>query len=77
MRQRSLTIPVAYGRADVEQAANSLNLSLSEEELDTILADVDSEVAELAVTATRSALASRIYDDLARVARGHAWSDDD
>jgi hypothetical protein len=42
-----------------------------------ILADIDSEVSDLAVAATRSALASRIYDVLARVARGHAWSDDD
>jgi hypothetical protein len=77
VRQRSLTIPVAYGPADVEHAMTTFDLALSDEEMEVILADIDSELADLAVVATRSALASRIYDDLARIARGHAWSDDD
>ena len=77
VRQRSLTIPVVYGPADVEHAAKTFDLSLSDEEVEVILADVDNEVSDLAVAATRSALASRIYDVLARVARGHDWSDDD
>jgi hypothetical protein len=77
VRQSSLTISVVYGPADVEHAAETFDLSLSDEEVEVILADIDSEVSDLAVAATRSALASRIYDVLGRVARGHAWSDDD
>lgn len=72
-----MTIPIAYGPADVEHAAETFGLSLSDEEVEVILADIDGEVSDLATDATRAALASRIYDVLAEVARGHAWSDDD
>ena len=77
VRLHSLTIPIAYGPADVEHAAEAFGLSLSDEELEVILADIDSEIADLAAAATRSALASRIHDTLATVARGHTCSDDD
>lgn len=77
VRQRRLTVPVVYGPGDVEHAAKTFGLSVSDEEVEVILADIDTEVSDLAVAATRSALACRIYDVLAGVARGRTWSDDD
>ena len=77
IRQHSVTLSLTYGDEDIERAAESLNVMLSEEEVDAILGDVDSELHDLAASAARSAVASRIYEDLVRVARGHAWSDDD
>jgi hypothetical protein len=76
-RRRRVSVLVTYGGADVERAAESLNVPLSDEEVGAILADVDGELSGLAASATRSALTSRIYEDLAQVARGHAWSDDE
>lgn len=76
-RHRSVTIPVVYSSVDVERAAESLHVSLSDEETDAILARIDGELDELGSTATRSALASRIYDDLAHIAHLHTFSDDD
>lgn len=76
-RHRSITVAVDYCPLDVERAAESLNVSLSDEETDAILARIDGELDELGAAATRSALASRIYDDLARIAHLHASSDDD
>ncbi|MBV8194361.1 MAG: hypothetical protein JOY80_02415 [Candidatus Dormibacteraeota bacterium] len=72
-----MTVSLKYGEEDVERAANSLNISLSGEETEAILAAIDAELSSLASAAVRSAVASRIYDDLTRVARGHACSDDD
>jgi len=77
MRRQNVTVSVDYGAPDVETAAETLNVSLSDEEVEVILADIGSELPDLAAAATRSALAARIYDTLARVARGHAWSDDE
>ena len=72
-----VTVCVEYGEQDVERAAESLNVSLSDQETEAILLDIDAEFSSLASAAVRSAVASRIYGDLARVARGHTWSDDD
>lgn len=76
-RHRSITVSIVYSSLDVERAAESLNVSLSEEEIDAILAKLDGELDDLGATATRSALASRIYDDLAQIAHLHTSSDDD
>lgn len=74
---RSVTIPVVYSSLDVERAAESLHVSLSTEETDAILARIDGELDELGNVATRSALASKIYDDLALIGHLHTSSDDD
>ncbi|MBV8301372.1 MAG: hypothetical protein JOY68_05575 [Candidatus Dormibacteraeota bacterium] len=76
-RAYELTVSVAYGVEDVERAAESLDVPLCGQETDAILADLDSESAALASAAVRSAVASRIYEDLTRVARAHGLSDDD
>jgi hypothetical protein len=76
-RRHQLTVAVAYNEEDVERAAESFNVSLSDEETEAVLLDVDAELSTLVQAAAHSAVASRIYDDLARVARGHSWSDDD
>jgi uncharacterized protein (DUF302 family) len=76
-RHRSVTVPVVYGSLDIERAADSLHLSLSDQETDAILARIDGDLDELGNVATRSALASRIYDDLAQIAHLHTSSDDD
>ena len=73
----TVTLSVAYGRDDVERAAESLQVMLSDAEVEAILDDVGGELTVLASDAMRSALLTRIDDDLARTIRGHAWSDDD
>ena len=72
-----MTVSVDYGRDDVEQAADTLHVLLSDAEVEAILDDVEGELPNLASAAMRSALLTRIDDDLARTVRGHAWSDDD
>jgi hypothetical protein len=76
-RRQRLTVSVDYSAGDVERAADALGLSLSDEEVDSILVDVGGELPRLAAAALDDALAARIHDALTRVARGHAWSDDD
>jgi hypothetical protein len=76
-RECVLTVGVDYGDADVERAADSLNVAISEQEVQAILANVDDELPALAEAAARSAVTARIYDDLRRLARARAWSDDD
>jgi hypothetical protein len=72
-----LTVSVAYGTEEVERAAESLNVVLCNQETEAILADLDEQVASLAAAAVRSAITSRIYEDLIRAARWHSSSDDD
>jgi len=76
-RHRTLAIPVAYGAADVERAAESLHVALSDEEIDAILARLDGDLERETTVAARAALASRIYEDLVRIGRLHISSDDD
>lgn len=76
-RHRMLTIPVVYGAVDVERAAESLHVALSDEETDAILARLDGEMETLTTVAAQTALASRIYEDLVRIGHLHVSSDDD
>lgn len=75
-RHRSVTIPLAYSALDIERAAESLHVTLSDEETDAILARIGGELEELGASATRSALMARIYDEVAHVAHLHTCSDD-
>jgi len=77
LRRQQLTLRVVYGPPDIERAADSLDVSVTDAEMEAILANLDAEIAELANEATRSAVSARIYGDLGRIARGHAASDDD
>jgi hypothetical protein len=76
-RQKSVTVSVDFGASDVERAADALDLSVSDEEVDVILGDVAGELPRLAAAAIHDALTARIHDALGRVARGHACCDDD
>ena len=76
-RHRSLSIPVSYSVVDIERAAESIHVSLTDEEAGALLARIDGELDELGHAATRSAVYSRIYDDLARIGHLHDSSDDD
>lgn len=76
-RDHTMTVSVDYGRDDVERAADSLQVVLSDAEVEAILDDVNGELPTLASAALRAALLTRIDDDLARTVRGHSWSDDD
>ncbi|MFI5286591.1 MAG: hypothetical protein ACHQ4F_09755 [Candidatus Dormibacteria bacterium] len=74
---RRVTVRVAYGAADVERAADSMDVLVSDEEVGVILAAIDGELATLAAAATHSAVVERIFDQLQTVAHAHACCDDD
>jgi hypothetical protein len=74
---RRVTVKVAYGPTDVEKAAESMELHVSGEEVEAILANIDNELSTLATTATRSAVLSRVFDELLIVCHAHASGDDD
>jgi hypothetical protein len=67
---------VAYGAVDVERAAESMDVPVSDEAIGVILAAVDGELETLAA-ATHSAVLQRIFDQLQTVAHAHACCDDD
>ncbi len=72
-----VTIRVPYDAADVENAAQSLDIPVCDEEVTTILEDVTGSLNDLATAAVRAAVLSRIYEDVCRVSRGHEVTDDD
>jgi hypothetical protein len=74
---RRVTVKIAYGTTDVEKAAESLDVQVTGEEVEAILANIDAELATLATTATRSAVLSKIFDELLIVSHAHASGDDD
>ena len=74
---RRVTVRVAYGAADVEQAADSMDVLVSDEEVAVILEAIDGELATLATAATRTAVVERIFDQLQTVSNAHACCDDD
>jgi hypothetical protein len=74
---RRVTVKVAYGTMDVEKAAESMELDVSSEEVEAILANVDGQLATLAAVATHSAVLSRIFDELLVVSHAHSSGDDD
>jgi hypothetical protein len=76
-RERRVTVKIAYGTTDIEKAAESMALQVSGEEVEAILANIDEELATLAATATRSAVVSRVFDELLIVCHAHANGDDD
>ncbi|MBV8529433.1 MAG: DUF1380 family protein [Candidatus Dormibacteraeota bacterium] len=76
-RHRTLTVPLVYGAMDVERAADSLHVSLSDEETDAILERLDGDLDTIMSAAATAALAARIYEDLVRIGQLHVSSDDD
>jgi hypothetical protein len=74
---RRVTVRVDYGAADVERAADSLDVPVSDEEVGSILAAIDGELATLAAAATHSAVVERIFEQLQTVSHAHACCDDD
>jgi hypothetical protein len=74
---RRVVVMAAYGERDVEQAAERFGVTLSDEETEAILCDVDDRLDDLASAATRGAIESRIVADLDRVSRAHAVDLDD
>ena len=72
-----VTVRVPYDAADVEKAAESMDVPVSDEEVNAILDDVGGGLNALASAAVRSAVLSRIYEDVRTVSRGHLASDDD
>jgi hypothetical protein len=74
---RRVTMRVAYGAADVERAAESMDVLVSDEEVGAILTAVDGELATLAAAATHQAVLMQIFDQLQTVAHAHACCDDD
>ncbi|MFZ0920589.1 MAG: hypothetical protein WB807_11635 [Candidatus Dormiibacterota bacterium] len=74
---RRVTVRVDYGAADVERAADSLDVPVSDEEVGAILAAIDGELATLAAAATHSAVVERIFEQLQTVSHAHACCDDD
>jgi glycerol-3-phosphate dehydrogenase len=72
-----VTVKIAYGTTDVEKAAESMELQVSDEEVEAILANIDSELSTLATTATHAAVLSRVFDELLIVCHAHASGDDD
>ncbi|HUZ70107.1 MAG TPA: hypothetical protein VMU65_10375 [Candidatus Saccharimonadales bacterium] len=76
-RARRVTVKVAYGTTEVEKAADSMDLQVSGEEVEAILATIDDELSTLATTATRAAIIARIFDELLIVAHAHSSGDDD
>jgi hypothetical protein len=76
-RARRVTVKIAYGTTDVEKAAESMELQVSGEEVEAILANIDNELSTLATTATRAAVLSRVFDELLIVCHAHVSGDDD
>lgn len=74
---RRVTVRVDYGAADVERAADSLDVPVSDEEVGAILAAIDGELGTLAAAATHSAVVERIFEQLQTVSHAHACCDDD
>jgi hypothetical protein len=74
---RRVTVRVAYGVADVERAAHSMDVPVSDEEVGAILAAIDGELSNLATAAAHSAVVERIFDQLKTVSHAHASCDDD
>ncbi len=72
-----MTVRVPYDAADVEKAADSMDVPVSDEEVEAILDDIGGELNALARAAVRSAVLSRIDEDVRTVSRGHQNSDDD
>ena len=68
---------VAYGAADVERAAESMDVAVSDEEVWAMLAAIDGELTTLAAAATHSAILRRIFEQLQTVSHAHACCDDD
>jgi hypothetical protein len=54
-----------------------MDLQVSGEEVEAILANIDDELSTLATTATRAAIIARIFDELLTVAHAHSSGDDD
>jgi hypothetical protein len=76
-RQRQAEVRLAYGPDDVEVLAESMGVSISDEEMEAVLENVDGELVSLARRGTHDALRSRIAELLQIVSRAHAESDDD
>jgi hypothetical protein len=76
-RARRVSVRVAYGTADVEKAAESMDLQVSGEEVESILGNIDDELSTLATAATRTAIISRVFDELLIVSHAHSSGDDD
>jgi hypothetical protein len=74
---RRVTMRVAYGAADVERAAESIDVAVSDEEVGAMLAAIDGELTTLAAAATHSAILRRIFEQLETVSHAHACCDDD
>lgn len=74
---RRVTVRVAYGAADVERAADSMDVPVSDEEVGAILAAIDGELATMAAAATHSAVVERIFDQLQTVSHAKTYFDDD
>ena len=72
-----VTSRVPTGAADVGTAAQALAIPVCDEEVTTILEDVTGSLNDLANSAVRAAVLSRIYEDVCRVSRGHEMTDDD
>ena len=66
-----------YGVDDVELAAERMEISVSDEETQAILANIDDEIGSIAAHASRHAVEVRIADWLGVIGRAHTASDDD
>ena len=66
-----------YGVDDVELAAERMEISVSDEETQAILANIDDDSGSIAAYASRHAVEVRIADWLGVVGRAHTASDDD
>jgi hypothetical protein len=83
-RMGGLEMPVApervrsfYGVDDVERAAERMEISVSDEEAQAIVANIDDEIDSIAAHASRHVVEVRIADWLRVVDRAHTASDDD
>jgi hypothetical protein len=74
---RRVTVRVTYRASDVERAAASMDVLLGGEEIQAILAAIDSDLPTLAADATHSAVLARIFNELQTVSHAHADCDDD
>lgn len=74
---RPVEVSIAYGESDVEGAAARLGVALSDAETESLLSNLDEELPELAVAATRGAIARRIASEVERISRIHAADVDD
>ncbi len=77
LNRHRVTIRVPYDAADIEKAAQSLGVTVCDEEVTTILENITGTLSDLAASAARAAVLSRVYDDLRRVSYGHEVTDDD